>query len=280
MNRLQQRGFTLVELIVVMVVVGILAGGMVVFFVPAIQNYVAVNRRAGLTDMMDGAIRTISRDVRSAVPNSIRLPANSCFQLVPTSTGGRFRTADDTTTAGSAALTTVGTTNQFDVYNTLSTTPSIGDWVVINNQNTSDVYDGVNRVAISGVADISATGFGAQRITLANQFQAPGGYEFSRFVVVPQAQQSVFYVCSNAGLSNGSGTGTLYRIHGYPFAGAANACPAPGNNPILATNVAACTFTYDPSSQQSTGYLQVQLTLTQNNESVQIVFGTHADNIP
>ena len=52
----------------------------------------------------DHALRRMLRDVRVAVPNSIRTPATNCFELVPTSAGGRYRMAADSVNAGSAPV--------------------------------------------------------------------------------------------------------------------------------------------------------------------------------
>ena len=54
------------------------------------------------------------------------------------------------------------------------------------------------------------------------------------------------------------------------------------NTPVLATHVETCTFTYDPNpgASQDSGYVQIRLRLTERNESVNIQFGTHADNMP
>ncbi|SFV05082.1 prepilin-type N-terminal cleavage/methylation domain-containing protein [Pseudoduganella namucuonensis] len=284
-------GFTLVELIVVMVIVGILAGTMAIFFVPAVQNYAAVGRRAVLTDMADGVMRTMSRDIRSAVPNSIRQPNNSCFELVPTSAGGRFRSGPDTVwDAGTPAnptmpVNTATTTAVFDVITLISPAPAAGDWIVVDNQNTDDVYNGVNRAAVQGVG-FAPGATGAHRITLATPFQFPPGQASARFVVVRNAQQAVFHVCSNPGISTdgqNNGTGTLYRFSPYPFSGSAATCPTPAaSTPVLATHVESCTITYNPTpgAAQASGYVQIDLKLTDRGESVRIQFGTHTDNVP
>ncbi|CAN7384511.1 prepilin-type N-terminal cleavage/methylation domain-containing protein [Pseudoduganella sp. LjRoot289] len=288
----KSRGFTLVELIVVMVVTGILAGGMTVFFLPVIKSYLAVGRRAGLTDMADGVVRTISRDIRSAVPNSIRQPNGQCFEVVPTSTGGRFRTGPDivwdAANPGSPSMPVSDDipTTAFDVTTQLESTPTAGDWVVINNQNGDEVYAGTNRAAIGSVST-SNEKWGKHRITLAAAKSFLPGYEGGRFVIVPNAQQAVFHVCAGATGgpdANGNGRGTLYRFSGYGFNPASpGACPTTyAAASVLATHVEQCTFTYNPNpgAAQDAGYVQVQIKLTDHNESVRIQFGTHADNVP
>ena len=93
---MRSRGFTIVELVMVIVITGIIAATFTIFFKPAIDSYLGAKRRATLTDMADTALRRIGRDVRLAVPNSVRPFGNQCFELIPTIAGGRYRRASDT----------------------------------------------------------------------------------------------------------------------------------------------------------------------------------------
>lgn len=274
-------------MVMVIVILGIISAVVGIFIKPAIESYFDTQRRAALTDVADTALRRIGRDVRSAVPNSIRTPNSSCFELVPTSTGGRYRLAPDTdsTHAVSAPLDTTQSNTAFDVLSPMSTTPAAGDYVVIDNQNTDDVYSGVNRAAIASTSTPAATA-GLKRITLSAASYFPDGYQGGRFVVVPNngGNQTVFYICSNCTGTDvqGNGVGTLYRLT-RPFTPAyPAACPATAGAAIVATNVSASTFTYNANqggSQQS-GFIWMQLTLTQVNESAALSYGVHVDNVP
>ena len=288
------RGFTLIELILVIVIGSVMAASLVVFFRPAIDGYLASRARADLTDQADTALRRIVRDVRLAVPNSIRTPGSQCSELVPSSTGGRFRTGPDTAndsgpscTPGAtcaAALDTAQATTVFDVLTPLSATPAVGDWLVVGNQNPADVYGGVDRAAISAVATPAATQ-GRQRLSIAST-QFPLGYDGARFSVVPNAQRAVFYVCSGADGTldaQGNGKGTLYRLQNYGFNAAyPSACPAIGSADVLATRVRSCSFVYDPNqgATQQSGFVWIELDLARNGEAAHLAMGAHVANVP
>lgn len=290
----RSRGFTLIELVVAMVLFGLMAATLVVFLRPAFDSYLATRVRAELTAMAGQALNRMQNDVRSAVPNSIRTPGATCFELVPTSSGGRFRRAADIVndsapgcTPGadcSAPLDTSAATTVFDVLNPLSPTPAAGDFVVVDNQNPGDVYAGSNRAAISAVA-APAPAFGAHRITVAGT-QFPLGYDGGRFVVVPAAQAAVFYVCSGADGTldaAGNGKGTLFRKANYGFDAAyPGTCPATAGAAVMATHVRSCRFVYDPNqgATQQNGFVSLQLELARNGETTSLVFGAHVVNAP
>ena len=288
-------GFSLVELIMVIVIMGVIAASLAVVMRPALTAYVDSKVRAEISNQADTALRRMLRDVRQAVPNSIRIPNTQCFELVPTITGGRYRQGKDTandaascesawTASCSAPLDPSRDTSVFDTLTPLSTTPSVGDLVVINNQNTSDVYSGVNTSAITGVQALNDTR-GRMRISVTPK-QFPYGYDGGRFTVVPSGQRSVFYVCSGADGSvdsAGNGKGALYRVKTSAFNAAyPSSCPSVASGDIVASRVRSCTFIYNPNqgATQQNGFIWLELTMTRNNETAHLVVGAHVLNSP
>jgi MSHA biogenesis protein MshO len=289
------RGFTMVEMIVVIVVTAIIAATLAVTIRPTIDAYSAVKGRADLTDQADAAMRRIVRDVRSAIPNSLRSSNTSCFELIPAKTGGRYRMAADAindSPAGcdtpsntcSAPLDPSQNTAIFDSLSTLSPAPAVGDWVVVNNQNSNDVYDGLNRSAITAISTPAPLASqGAHRITI-NSIQFSVGYDGGRFQVVDNNQKAVFFVCANTGLdASGNGTGTLYRLKNYGFNSSnGSTCPATTGGDVLATKIKSCSFLYNPNqgATQQSGFLAMDIEISRNNETAHLSVGAHVNNVP
>ncbi len=277
MKRPLARGFTLVELIVVIVLIGIIGGVLVLQLLPAIRSYLLVGQRAALTNQADTALRKIVGEVRSAVPNSLRLGSSTCMELVPTKDGGRYRMGphiEGNTVAGDF-LDDTEPRDRFDVLTDYVNAPVPGDAIVIGNQNTSDVYDQVNVgiVNASGAPTNAATGVSS--ITLDAAIRVPPGYDGGRFVIVPKDEKVVTYLCTNAG--------KLYRLADAAFHPEPT-CPAaaPAGAALVADKVSHCAFIYSPNqgATQESGFVQLQLTLSDKGESVPLTIGAHVDNVP
>ncbi len=86
------RGFTLIEMIVVIVISSILSLLIARFIQAPVESFQSQSRRSGLVDSADTALRRMSRDVRNALPNSIRVGCGGkCIEFLHTLSGGRYR---------------------------------------------------------------------------------------------------------------------------------------------------------------------------------------------
>lgn len=274
---MKTRGFTLIELVVVITITGILAAVLTVFLRPAIDSYLDTKRRANLTDVADTALRRMGQDIRSAVPNSLRVNGN-CFQLVPTFAGGRYRMSNDTTQS-SAALDTsqpISANMSFDVLNSLNTLPVRNDWLVINNQNTDDVYNGVNRTTVLSIQTPPPSpglAVGQHRVAFTPKVFAPG-YDGGRFVLVSKDTPTIVYNCDTTAQTLSRGIAN--------FSASLTAAQCAAATQIVANHVSSCTFVYNPNqgATQQSGFMQMQLGLSDNGETVSLVHGVHVENVP
>ena len=289
MRQQSQQGFTLVEMIMVIVITGIIGGMVAVFLKAPIQQYMDVARRADMTDIADTALRRIGRDLRLALPNSVRVTcpggAAGCFiEFLPTKGGGRYR-AD---AAPSGALAGCGSSLAADALNftiadtcfeVLGSMPSAvaGDSVVVYNMasNPSDpnpnAYVGGNRTAygstVGTVMNITSKLF-------------PLDSPAHRFHII---STPVTYACD--------GAGTLWRYWGYVIQSAQTSTDSiakldaliavQGSRARLATNVSNCNFSYDAFAvAQRSGLVTMNLGITESGETVTLYSATHVSNVP
>lgn len=273
----RQSGFTLVEAVVVIVITGIVAAIVAVFIARPIQGYTDAARRADLTDAADTALRRIARDLRLALPNSVRVNgANNIVEFLSTCAGGRYRAAPDGGTDDLDFNNANDTT--FDVLGNVDFTqclpaPGQTNQIVVYNLgfDQADAYAGNNRRAYSG------GGGQPTNITFTSStppapfpLESPG----RRFHVV---DTPVSYACAG---------GQLQRYWGYAIQAnqpALTWLATPANNALsalLAQDVTNCVFTYAPGVTGRSGMVAMQITLSRNNETVTLYHQVHVTNVP
>jgi MSHA biogenesis protein MshO len=295
-----QRGFTLVEAIVVITVIGVLGGIVALFIRMPIQGYADSVERAELTDVADLALRRMTRELRLALPNSIRVdPTGKTIEFLLTKTGGRYLSAEDGvadalvldfTDRNNLDLTVVGLLptgkQQIDVNR---------DYLVVYNLGPG--FSPANAYALSSpdrnIARIVGVSASANLLSLSsNPFAVqdpPMSSPTQRFHVV---SGPVSYHC---GPETG-GTTSLSRQSNYPIkldqlvppvpANAQQCEPDPLTGPqrcLIASRVAACNFAYENIANTRNALVTLTLELQPRNGSdatVRLVHQVHVDNTP
>lgn len=82
----KQQGFTLLEMITVIIILGVMSVGIASFIKIATQSYVNVSERDELISSARFSVERLNREVRSALPNSLRvlsLAGIECLEFVP-----------------------------------------------------------------------------------------------------------------------------------------------------------------------------------------------------
>ncbi|MBN8766559.1 MAG: hypothetical protein ABT22_06965 [Thiobacillus sp. SCN 64-317] len=250
-------GFTLIEMIIVIAITAIV-GSMVALFLRApLDSYVAQDRRARLADEADTALRRMGRDIRLALPNSVRVnPAGSAVEFLGTRSGGRYRAQ-----GGGDILDFTAADTGFDVLG-----PAVdmraGDRIAVYNLGIS----GADAWAGETLADYVGAVGNVTHIAIASK-QFPLASPGNRFQVV---DGPVSYVCNPA-------AGTLTRFWGYdPTVGVTAATP----RALLANQVSACNFTYQPGVTERGGLVSMTLNLSQAGETVRLYATTQVSNQP
>jgi len=302
-----ERGVTLIELVVAMVVVAVIVTA-VTFFLTPLRQSTDLALRAELSDIADNALQRIGRDVKLALPNSVRIdsttfPGAVFLEFLALRDAGRYR-ADTGSIAGGAAceqddaaLSVVDNDQlSFDLspgdrcFKTIGLIANPGtvtnsDFLVLSNYGPGfvgqDAYEAgaANRAQIDAPVSSEAS---RDRVHFAQTafsralHDSPG----KRFFII---SGPVSYACDTA-------AGTIRRHWNYgggtgstPLAGQPTSF-ASGSSALIAENVTGCTFSYSNVGPQL-GLLTMQITLRRQlfdgtAETVSLYHAVHVNNSP
>jgi MSHA biogenesis protein MshO len=289
-----QVGFTLVETVIAIVITGIVAAIVALFIRLPAYGYLDSVARADLADTADTALQRIARDLRLALPNSIRCvqdgSGNYYLELLLTRTGGRYLSVDDNPASGNVLDFSPTASLKFDI---VGPTPSgaqtiqpNSDSVVVYNLGAgitgADAYAGSNRALITAVSNSTSNA----TITMAsNPFAAQNPSMPSPYYHFQVISGPVTYLC-NPSLR------TITRYWGYtivanqPVTVAALTSGSGAASALLASGIQSCNFAYGTTDQISNAIVDLQISLQATSSdngtsgTVGLFQQVHVDNTP
>ncbi|CAG7856301.1 hypothetical protein MCAMS1_00727 [biofilm metagenome] len=245
----------------VIVIVGILAMTTTKLITLPVSSYLDLQRRTTLVDTAELTLRRMQRDIRRALPNSVRITGGGqVIELLHVIDGGRYRGQQG---GGSGNILDFATSDlSFDVIGSLSAAPT-GELVVYNlGVSGADAYAGANRATLSNTSTTTL-------INLQTAKQFPFQSPQQRFYII---DTPVTYRCSG---------NQLLRYSGYAITSTQPNPPAGVAGQVQANKVASCSFTYNSGSATRSGLVSLEISLTDSaGESVRLMHQVHVDNMP
>ena len=279
-------GFTLIELVVTMTVSTIVVAFAAMFVRVPVQGFMDQSRRVRMVDAAESAVQRLKRDVRRALPNSVRVTSNGsivALELLGTLDGARYRAQPP---GGPAAV--LDFTAADDSFNV------IGDFVQIAKPFSStsnylavynvgvpgaDAYELANVITPAGtqIDVVDAALAGEDRVTVTPPFQFAWGSPGQRVFLV---DGPVSYLCDTA-------AETLTRYWGYSIATAHSARDTAGEllgagatADVVADRVGACSFTYTSGTAERSAVMTIEVQISEAGELVDLLVQTHVPNTP
>jgi MSHA biogenesis protein MshO len=282
-----EKGFTLVELVVVIVLSTIVVSFAAMFIAGPVRGFADQVRRAELVDLAESSVRRMGRDIHRALPNSIRITNSGstvALEMINTIDGARYRErpppGDPSKRLQFAAAD--------DAFNTMGEFTGISKpfsstshYLSVYNVGVpgADAYELANVITPPGTQiDIDTDSIaGEDNVTLSPAFRFAYGSPAQRIFLV---DGPVSYLCDTA-------AGTLTRYAGYGIAtshtsrdSAAELLAAGATDTLVADQVDACSIAYAPGTSQRAGLVTLQLAIADAGEAVSLLHQVHVNNVP
>ena len=270
----RQRAFTLVELVMVIALAGVIAVMITTVMSRPLQGFVDQSRRAELVDLASTALNRMTRDIRLAVPNSLRVAGSARLELLRSPGGGRYRASlidgvrrdPPACNVDPCVVEALGPMIGVEDWDELN-------WMVIYNiggtSNGDNSWPPLNG-AVSVISPQVSISYAAGNLSLSG-----GGIESFQFKYAsPQhrfflADKVVGYQCSG---------GQIVRAEFDSLLGTYDYSAA---TPVVDhVDCANSGFTYTPGTNIRSGLVTVKLTLSQDGETITLLQQVHVDNAP
>jgi MSHA biogenesis protein MshO len=290
-------GATLIELVVVMVVTGILAGVVGSFLSKPMLAFSDARTRAALVDVAESSLRRMERDVRASLPNSVRVAASGpTLELFHGVDGARYRAAPGTNpsaqvhTGASDWLNLSAATGDAS-FNVLGRLEHLAFTygAFFNDTATTEIYTTSPALLYAHAEAGTSPGVitpSSTQITVIDdgdedQISLSSPHRFllsSPGRRVYLSDGPVTYRCDTA-------AGTLVRYAGYgPTATQpTNPLAAPlsgGSAALVAEELHSCAIQYEPGTPERAGTMRIALGFERSGEAVTLMQQIHVENTP
>jgi MSHA biogenesis protein MshO len=270
-NRINSKGFTLVEMIIVIAISGIIAAVVAIFLRNPVISYDDTAKRAELADQAYLLVKKIKQDVRMSLPSSVRTTTNGnkvFLEMLTVSNGGKYRTQ----------LTSGNTGDILDF------TTTDGSFDVLSGTMT---FTGGERIV---VANIGSPGFDAYSLDNMTNYTGTLNTPVSNIVISPKkfplaspnegfyvVDKVVSYVCDKD-------KKTLTKYWGYNLSSTQPnddlASPLiTAFSALVADNVSDCNFVYNQGVNSRNGMVTIWVKVANKSQTATLYTDTYVKNI-
>ncbi len=270
MKRCKQnsRGFTLIELTMVILIAGILSVGVTEFVELSVGSYVDRNDRNKMASVMVVAAEKLSRDIRRSLPNSVRIGGDvvsndNCVEFIPILAGSHYVSVPIAPAAASFNAVSHGGASALSAY--ISVYPiSIADLYSPTDASPSSLT--ALKANLPAGTDQIAVSLGA-----AHQF------------VTDSPLNRFFAVDDPIAYCQPSGSTRLYRYTNYGFNAIAVLPPVGASRDLLVDEVSSTdpvVFDYASSTLMRNAVVSFELASSVDGETLKLGQEVQIRNVP
>lgn len=262
-SRLNIRGFSLIELITVLVILGIVAAIGSNFVVTTVDSYNTTQTRSKLVQKGRLTLEQMTRQLRTAVPNAVRVSGSgNCIEYFATVGGANYLSPVADSENGAPAIASI---------NTVPFNLGLGsaNHVIIGALSAAEVY-----TTAVPAARVSVGALGAEPLT-----NVP--LASSHIFIRNSINRRLFLADNPARFCISGGNLLQYTNYGLDT-GILDDLDPGGTTTIMGQNIAAAgsAFVLSPGTEDRNTGININLTFTQDGEQVTLNHQVLVRNVP
>lgn len=271
----RSRGFTLVELVIVIILMGIIAGVLAPVISQNLRAYSQTQARTDLTAKGRIAIERLARELRNSIPGSVEVVSATAIEFITAKVGGRyvekgFSMLSNTDCPQSKRFDPGTTRSELCLLHTneaASPPFALGDVLVIGSQDPSEIRSAVTTAILTSVpasADCLAPN--------CPPLWPPVGFAAKSF---PNASSGKHYAIADYSHELRLIGSSLYwrRSNGLDLGLYDNSAELTSADPLLIDGISSLSF-----AETANGILLITLTLSEDGESVTLYHEVYIRN--
>ncbi len=278
------KGFTLVELVIVILLIGIVSITLGNLYTQSILSFLNLNNSVNLVDDADLIQRQFFQDIRNALPNSVRITTSGTktfLEFIPIKTSGKYKSIANSTSGlnpcSSNDLNEID--NDILSFNKSDTCfKSVGHLIdnnLVTNQDFLVVYNVGNG---ESNADAYSTG-NRTNITSVNDLTAETKINFGSILFPYDSMGNIFYIVTQpVTYECDTASKTLRKYTNYGFNPTQSTSYTSGY--LISNHISSCNWTYNNLINLQKGLVVFKLGMTMDSASIMLVNSVNIGNTP
>ncbi len=259
----RQNGFTLIELISVVVILALISGLGATFIVKSVDSYTDLQERTNMVQHSRVVVEQMTRQLRTALPNGVRVSTSgNCIEFLPVVAASNYIGEVPDPENGASATSSVSVIS-------MTINSSSPEHVIIAPYASTEVYTSADPAARVDLGTLGSSPYTSIPLGSSHQFLRNS---VDKRIFITEDPRRFCLSGSN-----------LYKYYGYGLSTATLGDTDPGGSSAIMANAvstASTAFALSSGSEDRNATIDINLSFTQGSQTLAVTHTVFIRNVP